>query len=45
MSPVKTTEWKCFAENWTSITIPEEIDRNPKSIYPAQKIIISLDRG
>ena len=30
----KAIELKCFAENWTCTTIPQEIDHNSKSIYP-----------
>ena len=45
MSPVQTTERKCFAENWTCTTISQEIDHSSKSIYPTHKIIILSDRG
>ena len=43
--PVQTTEWNCFAEDWTCTTIAQEMDHTSKSIYPTHKIIISLDRG
>ena len=31
-APVQTTEWNCFAENWTSTGIPQEIDHKSKFI-------------
>ena len=39
MSPVQTTEWNSFAENWTCTTIPQEINHNSEAMFKLYPIV------